>query len=155
MPVFIWELVGEKPGYVHLLGFYGIPAIDGPAGGVKMAGETYTHPMAPDDRQHAASEAEIEDTYRRFVAPHLPWLGPRPLRTASCLYTSTRENRFLIDRHPDHESVLIVSPCSGHGFKHSPAIGEAIAQWAGDGELGSELRPFALSEHVAGAGSHF
>ena len=35
----------------------------------------------------------------------------------------------MIDRHPEHDNVLIVSACSGHGFKHSPAIGEAVAQW--------------------------
>ena len=55
--------------------------------------------------------------------------GREPLRTVSCLYTSTRGSRFVIDRHPEHDAVMVVSACSGHGFKHSPAIGEAVAQW--------------------------
>jgi len=63
--------------------------------------------------------------YERYIAPYLPWLGAGPVKTVSCLYTSTRGSRFVIDRHPEHDSVLIVSACSGHGFKHSPAIGEA------------------------------
>ena len=67
--------------------------------------------------------------YRSCIEPYLPWLGAEPLRSASCLYTSTRGARFIIDRHPDHDTVLVVSACSGHGFKHSPAIGEAVAQW--------------------------
>ncbi len=72
--------------------------------------------------------------YRGCVEPYLPWLGEEPLRTVSCLYTSTRGSRFIIDRHPEHDAVLVVSACSGHGFKHSPAIGEAVAQWlTGDG----------------------
>ena len=66
---------------------------------------------------------------------------------ASCLYTSTRANRFVIDEHPDHDAVLIVSACSGHGFKHSPAIGEAAARWAtGDGPApGLDLSGFRLA----------
>ena len=71
--------------------------------------------------------------YRHCIDARLPWLGPDPVRTLSCLYTCTRGSRFVIDRHPGHDAVLIVSPCSGHGFKHSPAIGEAVAQWVTDG----------------------
>lgn len=144
MPVFIWELAGVKPGHVHLLGFYGMPAVDGPDGGLKVASETYEHPTAPDDQQHPASPAEAQDTFTRYVGPHLPWLGAPPLRSASCLYTSTAENRFVIDRHPEHGNVLIVSPCSGHGFKHSPAIGEAVAQLVTRGASDLNLAGFAL-----------
>jgi sarcosine oxidase len=85
--------------------------------------------------------------YRDYVQPRLPWLGAEPARTASCLYTSTRGSRFAIDRHPDHDSVVVVSACSGHGFKHSPAIGEAVADLvtgaAGGPEL--DLSPFRLA----------
>jgi sarcosine oxidase len=41
-----------------------------------------------------------------------------------------------------------VSPCSGHGFKHSPAIGEAVAQWVTDGTPELDLGPFRLSHAV-------
>ena len=61
--------------------------------------------------------------------PTCPGSGHEPLRSVSCLYTSTPGSRFVIDRHPEHDTVMIVSACSGHGFKHSPAIGEAVAQW--------------------------
>ncbi|MFZ1994734.1 MAG: hypothetical protein WAU75_11545, partial [Solirubrobacteraceae bacterium] len=49
-----------------------------------------------------------------------------------------------IDRHPDHEAVLIVSACSGHGFKHSPAIGEAVAQWLTGDVPGVDLSAFGF-----------
>jgi sarcosine oxidase len=143
MPVFVWDFGGDRDGVIHLDGFYGFPAIDGPSGGVKVATETYERTTVPDGRQHPATEAEIDDVYRRCVAPQLPWLGPDPVRTVSCLYTSTRGSRFVIDRHPDHEAVLIVSACSGHGFKHSPAIGEAVAQWVERGASDLDLTPFA------------
>jgi sarcosine oxidase len=44
-----------------------------------------------------------------------------------CLYTNTRDEHFLIDRHPAHAQVLIASACSGHGFKFAPVIGEMVA----------------------------
>jgi sarcosine oxidase len=143
MPVFVWDFGGDRDGVVHLDGFYGFPAIDGPSGGVKVATETYERTTVPDGRQHPATTAEIEDMYTRCIAPQLPWLGPEPVRTVSCLYTSTRGSRFVIDRHPEHEAVMIVSACSGHGFKHSPAIGEAVAQWVQRGASDLDLDPFA------------
>lgn len=134
MPGFVWDLGGDQAGFVHLDGFYGFPALDGPDGGVKVASEIYEHTTAPDGRQHPATPAEIERMHRGCIAPYLPWLGAEPLRTVSCLYTSTRGSRFIIDRHPEHDAVMVVSACSGHGFKHSAAIGEAVAQWlTGDG----------------------
>jgi sarcosine oxidase len=63
----------------------------------------------------------------------------------SCLYTCARGSRFVIDRHPEHDSVLIVSACSGHGFKHSPAIGEAVTQWLTGQEPDIDLSPFSFS----------
>ena len=50
------------------------------------------------------------------------------------------------------DAVLIVSPCSGHGFKHSPAIGEAVAQWILGGASDLDLEPFALARAVRRVG---
>jgi len=47
---------------------------------------------------------------------------------ASCLYTTTPDANFVIDFHPEHPEIIIASPCSGHGFKHSAAIGEVLAE---------------------------
>jgi sarcosine oxidase len=146
MPAFACDFAGDERSIVHLDGFYGFPAIDGPAGGMKVASESYERTTVPDGRQHPASRREIDWMYRRCIAPYLPWLGATPLKTVSCLYTSTRGSRFVIDRHPEHESVLIVSACSGHGFKHSPAIGEAVAQWLTEGGAGVNLAPFGFAQ---------
>ena len=148
MPVFVWDFGGERGGFVHFDGFYGFPAVDGPAGGVKVATETYETTCTPDGRQHPPTPVETAAMYRHCVQARLPWLGSDPVRTLSCLYTCTRGSRFVIDRHPVHESVLIVSPCSGHGFKHSPAIGEAVAQWVTGSRVDLDLSPFCLS-HAA------
>ena len=91
--------------------------------------------------------------YERFVRPHLPWIGPGAVRTVSCLYTCTRNSEFVIDRHPEHESVVIVSACSGHGFKHSPAIGEAVSQWITGQAPEIDLSPFSLANAQADGGA--
>ena len=145
MPAFVWDFGGAAHGYVHLDGFYGFPAVDGVDGGVKVATEAYEQTTAPDGRQHPAAAAEAAAMYDRCIAPYLPWLGSEPLRTVSCLYTSTPGSRFVIDRHPEHDTVLIVSACSGHGFKHSPAIGEAVAQWMTGQPPELDLTPFSLA----------
>lgn len=145
MPVFILDFGGERRGFMHLDGCYGFPAVAGPDGGVKIGTEQFIETTEPDDRQHPATRAEVDEIYERCIEPHLPWLGREPIRTLSCLYTSTRGSRFVIDRHPDDDAVLIVSACSGHGFKHSPAIGESVAQLltAGNSEL--DLSAFTLA----------
>ena len=148
MPVFVWDFGGERGGFVHFDGFYGFPAVDGPAGGVKVATESYEATTEPDGRQHPPTPAETGSMYRHCIEDRLPWLGPDPVRTLSCLYTCTRGSRFVVDRHPEHEAILIVSPCSGHGFKHSPAVGEAVAQWVTEGKPGLDLGPFRLSHAV-------
>jgi sarcosine oxidase len=66
------------------------------------------------------------------------------VRSAVCLYTVTPDFGFVIDRHPASERVLIASPCSGHGFKHSAAIGEALAQIVVDGTSRLDLSSFSL-----------
>ena len=90
MPAFVWDLGGEQQGFVHLDGFYGFPAVDGPRGGVKVASESYERTVTADGHQHPATRPEIDQIYDACIAPHLPWLDPEPLKTVSCLYTSTR-----------------------------------------------------------------
>jgi sarcosine oxidase len=145
MPTFVWDFGGDQEGFGHLDGFYGFPAVDGPQGGVKVASESYQRTTKPDGRQHPATAREVKQMHERCIAPYLPWLGAKPLKTVSCLYTSTRGSRFVIDRHPRHDSVLIVSACSGHGFKHSPAIGEAVAQCLTGHQSDIDLSTFSFS----------
>lgn len=144
MPVFIWDFGGERGGFVHLKGFYGFPPLAGRAGGVKVATEQFEKTTAPDGDQHPATSEEVMQMRQRVIGTRLPWLASNSLRTASCLYTSTRGSRFIIDRHPAHENVMIVSACSGHGFKHSAAVGEAVAQSITAQSPEIDLRPFQM-----------
>jgi glycine/D-amino acid oxidase-like deaminating enzyme len=67
------------------------------------------------------------------------------IREASvCLYTNTPDGHFILDRHPAHREVVVASPCSGHGFKFAPAVGEILADLATDREPAFDISPFAL-----------
>jgi sarcosine oxidase len=138
-PVFIWEPrhAGEA--------LYGFPAIHGPAGGVKVASGAYGEPTTASAGTRAADEREIRRMYETLVAPCLPDLGSRCLKALTCLYTVTPDAGFVIDRHPESDRVLIVSPCSGHGFKLSAAIGEAVAELVSEGRSRLDLTPFRLA----------
>jgi sarcosine oxidase len=151
MPVYIWDLGGGDDPFAHMSGgFYGFPAIDGPAGGIKLATERFEVSVDPDARPAPRSKQDAAEFQRRYLAKSFPWVGPEPLRSVSCLYTSARGSRFLIDRHPAHANVMLVSPCSGHGFKHSAAIGEAVAQQIASEPTDFDLSPFALTHHRVG-----
>jgi sarcosine oxidase len=121
-PIFIWRLAAEEQG------MYGFPAIDGPRGGVKIATSQYRTTTTPDQIDRAVSREEVQLMYERYVKPYFPGLEETCVRTAACLYTVTPDFNFVIDQHPSYPSVLVASACSGHGFKHAAAIGEALAQ---------------------------
>jgi sarcosine oxidase len=145
MPIFIWEMAGPRDEFTHLAaGFFGFPAIDGVDGGVKLATERYDATVDPDQRSDAGAGDAAAELHRSYLARYFPWVAAEPLRSVSCLYTNTRGNRFMIGPHPDHRNVTIVAACSGHGFKHSPAIGEAVAQRIVDGNSEIDLAPFAI-----------
>jgi sarcosine oxidase len=63
----------------------------------------------------------------RITRTHLR-IGRRCLHSVVCPYTVTSDFGFLIDRHPAARDVWVASPCSGHGFKHSAAVGEILAE---------------------------
>ena len=78
-------------------------------------------------------------------ARYPPEAAGRILDRATCVYTNTPDHDFLLDRHPAHPNVIIASPCSGHGFKFSSAIGEILADMVVRGETSFDLTPFAIS----------
>jgi len=89
----------------------------------------------------AARDAVIE-----YVRRWLPGLEPTPRAEATCLYTDTPSEDFVLDRVGD---VVVCSPCSGHGAKFAPLIGELVAGLVlGDG---SEVPDrFRLADHATG-----
>ena len=46
--------------------------------------------------------------------------------------------------------MTVICACSGHGFKHSSAIGKAVAQTIANARSEFDLTPFKLSQFKLG-----
>jgi sarcosine oxidase len=123
---------------------YGFPTGDGVAG-IKVATEQYCDDADPDHVEREVSAAEVEAMHARHVAGRLDGVTPRTVRTATCLYTCTTDASFVVRGHDDSDQITVVSACSGHGFKHSAAMGECVARHvagvAPAAAIGAWLRP--------------
>ena len=86
---------------------------------------------------------------REYIAPHFPGVSSKCLRTATCLYTVTPDAKFIVDRFRDCENIVFASACSGHGFKHSAALGEALALQALGRPSHIDLSGFSLARFSA------
>jgi len=136
MPVFIWGLRDGNS-------FYGFPVVDG-AGDIKTATEQLDVATSATTASLTVDPAETSALYEGLIRAHLPGVTARCVRAVRCLYTVTPDADFVVDDHPDLHGVMLVSPCSGHGFKHSAGLGEAIAQVVTTGTSDVDLSPFRI-----------
>lgn len=92
--------------------------------------------------------ADARERVVDYVRRWLPGLDPSPSSEVTCLYTETPSEHFLIDRVDD---LVICSPCSGHGAKFAPLVGELVAGLVtGERTAHPVPTPFLLAAHLAG-----
>ncbi|GFG54974.1 N-methyl-L-tryptophan oxidase [Mycolicibacterium agri] len=133
-PIFIHEDVEGAQAY-------GFPAIDGPGGGVKVAFFRKGIVCTPETIDRTVSEQEIVEMRDR-VAALLPALAGDCVHTATCMYSNTPDQHFVIARHPDADRITVACGFSGHGFKFVPVVGEILADLAIDGATGHPISLF-------------
>lgn len=122
-PTFIWNH-GPTPAD----SFYGFPIVAGLTPGVKVAGEDYDNALPrPEAMDRAVADAEVSAMFDHHVAGRLVGVSDRSVKAACCFYTFAPQGEFLIDRHPGDDRIVVVSACSGHGFKHSGGVGDHVA----------------------------
>ncbi len=119
-PIYIWE-VSEH------VQFYGFPAQDGAPGGVKAALFRAGAHTTPETIDRSIHPADVEPL-RAILATHIPDLSGPLIEAATCMYTTTPDEHFIVDLHPQHPNVVVASPCSGHGYKFASVIGEILAR---------------------------
>jgi len=137
MPIYICEYDSGQL-------FYGFPnSPDGMKAALHHQGER----VNPDTVRRDVALAETE-AVRSLLARLVPD-GARALRsTTVCLYTNTPDEHFILGPHPKHPQVVLASPCSGHGFKFSPAIGEIAASLLQGKQPAFDLSLFRPSRFV-------
>ena len=133
LPIFLLEAPDGRM-------LYGLPD---QGHGLKLAEHHNGETSTADAIRREVSPAEPEQ-FLEFASPFVPGLGA-PSATAVCFYTNTPDEHFILDRHPRHDRVYLVSACSGHGFKFAPAIGELVADEIGGRAPFTDLTPFRLS----------
>jgi len=123
--------------------YYGFPS-DGTKG-VKVAKHHHFDEAVDPDRYDRKVSPDDEAAIRAVLKAHLPGTDGRLLAAKTCLYTMTPDGDFLIDRLPGHPQIVVASPCSGHGFKFAPVIGEILADLATSGATAHDISRFSLA----------
>ncbi len=128
---------------------------------IRQAGDTVFYALPPVGVEtkvavHHAGDPTTPDTVQRDVLPeevtavralleqYVPAIAGTHRRATVCLYTNSRNGHFVIDRHPEHGAVLVVSACSGFGFKFASAIGEILADLLTDRPPGLDITDFRM-----------
>jgi len=127
----------RSPGVIDLrdeAGFYLVPPVAGT--GLKIGDHRFSRTGDPDgDRLATAEEgAGIPDLCRARLRDFDRF---RLVEKKICFYTVTDDERFIVE--PLAERTLVVSPCSGHGFKFGALLGLEIAGAISDGAAMARL----------------
>jgi sarcosine oxidase len=122
--------------------FYGFPA---DADGVKVAKHHHLDEAVDPDRYDRTMSAIDESVIRSALKAHLPDANGRLLAAQTCLYTMTPDGDFILGRLPGRPEIIVAAPCSGHGFKFAPVIGEILADLATTGHTEHDISRFSLA----------
>lgn len=137
-PIFIHEYAPGRTWY----GFANFG--DGVKAALHHQGETTTARTV----RRAVGDNEVA-TVRNLLAKFIPDANGALRATSVCLYTNAPDDHFVLGAHPAHPAVFVASPCSGHGFKFSIAIGELIADHLAGEKPRFDLTPFRLTRFAA------
>lgn len=111
--------------------FYGFPQIDDR--GVKVAehtgGKVVVEPLNVDRTEDVGETKRVDS----FLADHLPGVASPHTGFAVCMYTMSPDEHFIVDRYPGHDRIVFAAGLSGHGFKFTSCLGEALVEMLLDG----------------------
>ncbi|GAB3346094.1 FAD-dependent oxidoreductase [Modestobacter lapidis] len=118
-----WPVVVHK----DAMQVFALPS--GSDGGIRPAVKVAQHDAGPivDPGSTGALDPAAGDRIRGYVREWMPGLEDVPVAAATCLYTTTADEDFVLDRRGP---VVVASPCSGHGAKFAPLLGHLIGELA-------------------------
>jgi sarcosine oxidase len=135
------------PGWVDYdAAIYGTADVDGH--GVKAAPDS-EGPALPASAPLPGTGAETEREARAYLERRFPPLATAPLKSSrACRYELSPDSHFVAAPHPEHPTHWLLGGGSGHGFKHGPALAEAVIGALHDGAPLPEH--YALGQRVPG-----
>ena len=139
----VWLREGTPHGDI-----YGFPSLDGKS--VKLGGHHNGEATDLRSVRRAVTDADL-DPLRLFVTTYLRGVTRSVVKSAVCLYTNTPDQHFVIDRHPESSRIVVLSVCSGHGFKFSPVVGDIAADLLLEDGTKRDISRFAMSRFTKAA----
>lgn len=122
--------------------YYGFPSIDG--SGLKVGRHDGGNPIHPDQSPIGFGElAEDEGDLAQFMNQYIPDIWQLKYGK-TCMYTHTPDDKFIIDLHPKQANVAIAAGFSGHGFKFSSAVGQALSNLIISGKNDVDISQFSI-----------
>lgn len=123
--------------------FYGFPVhgIPGFKIGKYHHREQQVDPDSIDRDCDTSDEAVVREGIRRYF----PDADGPTLSMATCMFTNTPDEHFILDVHPDAPRVSIAAGFSGHGFKFCSVVGEIMADLATAGRTRWNVDLFRLA----------
>lgn len=132
------------PSFVHHPTGDDVPSVYGlltPGEGVKVGVHGDGPVVDPDDRDRTIDPARLA-RLQRYVAEWVPGVDAARPTAISCLYDTTPDSDFVLDRVG---AVTVATGFSGHGFKFGPALGDVLARLALHGERAPERFRLAVA----------
>jgi N-methyl-L-tryptophan oxidase len=134
-PTFLYDLPDSSM-------YYGFPSIGG--AGLKVGRHDGGQSVSPDETNPVfGTYPEDAGDLASFLSQYMPGSERKLKHGAACMYTMTPDENFIIDVHPEHSHVAFAAGFSGHGFKFSSAVGEALGQLVTTGRAEQDLSLFS------------
>jgi sarcosine oxidase len=137
------------PVFVHDTGdahYYGFPRHDVP--GFKFGKFNHLNETVDPDSIDREPRPEDEELLRSYARRYFPDGEGPTMRLATCLFTNTPDEHFVLDTLSDHPQITVGAGFSGHGFKFASAIGEILAEVAVSGETDLDIELFSADRFV-------
>ena len=112
--------------------------------GLKVAADHAGDTVDPDHVRRDVEQEYVEQI-ASWVRRWLPGAAPQATDASVCLYTTTPDKDFVIDRHPRNSQITVAGGFSGHGFKFSVLVGDIVADLVIDGSTTRNIDRFRIS----------
>ncbi|MFC4447859.1 N-methyl-L-tryptophan oxidase [Halorussus aquaticus] len=122
--------------------YYGFPRHDVP--GFKFGKFNHFGETVDPDEMDREPRPEDEQLLRAYAERCFPDGAGPTMRLATCMFTNTPDEHFILDTLPDRPQITVGAGFSGHGFKFASAIGDVLADLAVDGETDRDIGRFRL-----------
>ncbi len=123
--------------------YYGFPSIE--RAGLKVGRHDGGESIDPNETIPAFGEKQADKVeLERFLDQFMPSSERQLNYGKTCIYTMTPDEDFIIDLHPTYSHVAFAAGFSGHGFKFSSVVGQALSELIMFGKSEQHLSPFSV-----------